>query len=281
MALAGAHATIASPLRDADVDWIASAAARIGDADLLLEAAGVVFAFQYCINRIADAAPGVRLEYGFLRELGKKPIRGSLGRASAGVAGPGLVYDLSHKHQAPSRARQELLDRVGVVFERLGAPAVPDVFRWLSRAPVVLEGVLEMIEVNVTNAEVRFDLLREAAAIAVASRAMPGSGLSRAGEKWLSQGSMPDLNTLRSWLLLRQVSPPIRVSCRRVADIRGRWRTRHTRSPMHTDPQDPCARALGRRTPRSPRSPPRYSPRHGDYRTDSCHGRRADTNSPG
>src|SRR6202042_3382247 len=45
----------------------------------------------------------------------------------------------------------------------------------------------------------RFDLLQEAAAIAVASRAMPGSGLSRAGEKWLSQGSLPDLNTLRSW----------------------------------------------------------------------------------
>jgi hypothetical protein len=67
-----AHATIASPVRDADVDWIASAAARVGDADLLLETAGVVFAFN-TINRIADARR-VRLEYSFLREL--KPIRG-------------------------------------------------------------------------------------------------------------------------------------------------------------------------------------------------------------
>jgi hypothetical protein len=35
-----------------DVDWIASAAARIGDPDLLLETAGVVFAFN-AVNRIA------------------------------------------------------------------------------------------------------------------------------------------------------------------------------------------------------------------------------------
>ena len=53
MALA-AHATIASPVTHLDVDWMASAAARIGDADLLLETAGVVFAFN-AINRIADA----------------------------------------------------------------------------------------------------------------------------------------------------------------------------------------------------------------------------------
>ena len=79
MALA-AHATVASPLRDVDVDWIASAAARIGDADLLLETAGVVFAFN-TINRIADARR-VRLEYRFLREL--KPIRG-WGRASVSI----------------------------------------------------------------------------------------------------------------------------------------------------------------------------------------------------
>ncbi len=71
MALA-AHATIASPIRDLDVDWIASAAALIGDEDLLLETAGVVFAFN-TINRIADARR-VRLEYSFLREW--KPIRG-------------------------------------------------------------------------------------------------------------------------------------------------------------------------------------------------------------
>jgi alkylhydroperoxidase family enzyme len=86
-----------------------------------------------------------------------------------------------------------------VVFERLGAPAVPDVFYWLSRSPVVLEGVLEMLEVNVTRAGVRFDLLKEAAAIAVASRAMSGSCLRRAVDQWLSQGSLPDSNTLLSW----------------------------------------------------------------------------------
>ena len=55
-----AHVTLALPVKDADVDWIASAAARIGDADLLLETAGVVFAFN-TVNRIADARR-VRLE---------------------------------------------------------------------------------------------------------------------------------------------------------------------------------------------------------------------------
>jgi hypothetical protein len=175
-----------------DVDWIASAAARVGDPDLLLETAGVVFAFN-TINRIADARR-VRLEYNFLREL--KPIRGWVERRLVSLTG--LTYDLSYKHQ-PRHSPAELLDRIGVVFERLGAPAVPDLFNWLSQSPVVLEGVLEMIEVNVTRAGVRFDLLKEAAAIAVASRAMSGSGLSRAVEEWLSQASLPDSNTLLSW----------------------------------------------------------------------------------
>ncbi len=187
-----AHATIASPVTHLDVDWIASAAARIGDADLLLETAGVVFAFN-AVNRIADARR-VRLEYEFLREL--KPIRGWVERRMAWLTG--LTYDLSYKHQ-PRHSPEELLDRLGVVFERLGAGDVPDVFNWLSRSPVVLEGVLEMIEVNVTSAGVRFDLLKEAAAIAVASRAMSGSGLSRAVDLWLSQGSLPDSNTLLLW----------------------------------------------------------------------------------
>ncbi len=191
MALA-AHATLASPLGDVDFDWIASAAARIGDEDLLLEAAGVVFAFNF-INRIADVRR-VRLEYRFLREL--KPIRGWVERRFASLIG--LVYDLSYKHQ-PRHSQAELLDRLGVLFERLGAPAVPEVFNWLSRSPAVLEGVLELIEVNVMSAGVRFDLWKEAAAIAVASRAMPGSGLSRVVDQWLPQGSLSDSNTLRSW----------------------------------------------------------------------------------
>jgi hypothetical protein len=38
--------------------------------------------------------------------------------------------------------------------------------------------------------------LKEAAAIAVASRAMWGSGLRRAVEAWLTQASLPDSNTL-------------------------------------------------------------------------------------
>jgi hypothetical protein len=187
-----AHATIASPLGDVDVDWIGSAAARIGDEVLLLETAGVVFAFNF-INRIADARR-VRLECRFLRDL--KPIQGWVERRFASLVG--ALYDLSYKHQ-PRHSQAELLDRLGVLFERLGAPAVPDVFNWLGRSPAVLEGVLELIEVTVKSAGVRFDLWKEAAAIAVASRAMSGSGLNRAVDHWLSQGSSPDSNTLRSW----------------------------------------------------------------------------------
>lgn len=187
-----AHATLASPLGDVDFEWIASAASRIGDEELLVEAAGVVFAFNF-INRIADARR-VRLEYGFLREL--KPIRGWVERRFASLIG--LLYDLSYRYQ-PRQSQAELLDRLGALFERLGSPAVPEVFNWLSRSPAVLEGVLELIEVNVTSAGVRFDLWKEAAAIAVASRAMPGSGLSRAVDQWLPQGSPSDSNALRSW----------------------------------------------------------------------------------
>lgn len=179
-----AHATVASPV-DLDVEWIASAASRVGDTDLLLETAGVAFAFN-TINRIADARR-VRLEYRFLREW--KPIRGWVERRLASLTG--LAYDLSYRYRA-RRSPAELLDRLGVLFERLGAPAVPNVFDWLSRSPVVLEGVLEMIEANVTQAGVRFDLWKEAAAIGVASRAMAGSGLSRAVDSWHALGSSPE-----------------------------------------------------------------------------------------
>lgn len=187
-----AHATIASPLSDVDGAWIASAAAHIGDADLLRELAGVVFAFNL-INRYADARR-VPLEYRFLREL--KPIRGWVERRLASLTG--LVYDLSYKHQA-RYSKEELMDRLSSLFQRLGVSAVPDVFHWLSQSPVVLEGVLELLEANVTSAGVRFDLWKEAAAIAVASRAMPGSGLSRAVAHWLPEGLLPDSTTLRSW----------------------------------------------------------------------------------
>ncbi len=207
-----AHATIAAPVTHLDVDWIASAADRVGDTDLLLETAGVVFAFN-AINRIADARR-VRLEYQFLREL--KPIRGWVERRMASLTG--LAYDLSYKHQ-PRHSPQELLDRLGVVFERLGASAVPDVFNWLSRSPVVLEGVVEMFEVNITSAGIRFDLLKEAAAIAVASRAMSGSGLSQAADHWLSRGSLPDSNTLLTWAAASSVASDSSLlsACRRYS----------------------------------------------------------------
>jgi len=131
-------ATIGSPLRDADVAWIASAAKRIGDPDLLLETAGVVFAFN-TINRIADARR-VRLEYRFLREL--LPIRGWIERGLASLTG--LAYDLSYKHRT-RRSSAELLERVAVMFDRLGVSVVPDVFNWLSQSPVVLEGILRSL----------------------------------------------------------------------------------------------------------------------------------------
>lgn len=207
-----AHVTIASPLRDVDVAWIVSAAARIGDADLLLETAGVVFAFN-AINRIADARR-VRLEYRFLREW--KPIRGWVERRLASLTG--LAYDLSYKHQT-AHSPAELLDRLGVLFERLGASDVPGVFHWLSRTPVVLEGVLAMLEANIAGAGVRFELLKEAAAIAVASRAMPGSGLTRASDRWLSAESLPDAEALRSWAAPSGVGPDSGLvpACRRYS----------------------------------------------------------------
>jgi hypothetical protein len=199
-------------LSELDVDWIASAAARIGDSDLLLETAGVVFAFN-TVNRIADARR-VRLEYRFLREL--KPIQGWVERRLASLTS--LAYDLSYRHR-PRHSPAEMLARLAVLFERLGAPTMPDVFNWLSRSPVVLEGVLEMIEVNLTSAAVHSDLLKEAVGIAVASRAMSGSGLSRAVDQWLAQGSLPDSSTLRSWAAPSGVSSDscLVSACRRYA----------------------------------------------------------------
>jgi alkylhydroperoxidase family enzyme len=206
------HTTISSPFTDVDNLWLASAADRIGDQDLLLELAGVVFAFN-TINRIANAFQ-VQLEYRFLRQL--KPVRGWLERRLASLTG--LVYDLSFKHH-PRHSPEVLLDRVSVVFERLGAPVVPGVFNWLCQSPVVLEGVLEMLEVNVTKAGVCMGLLKEAAAIAVASRAMPGSGLSKAVDRWLPLGSLPDSNTLRQWCAQSGVASDssLESECRRYS----------------------------------------------------------------
>lgn len=184
--------TTASPLRPAEIDWIASLADRIADPDLLLEMAGVVFAFN-TINRIADARR-VRLEYHFLREW--KPIKGWVERGLAWLAG--VAYDLSVRYQ-PRHSPAELQDRLGALFERLGVSEVPDVFSWLSRSPVVLEGVLEMLDVNVTHSRVRTDLMKEAIAIGVASRAMPGSALRKVFDQWLPTESSVDSKTLRAW----------------------------------------------------------------------------------
>ena len=204
--------TTASPLRDADVEWIASTAKRFPDKDLLLETAGVVFAFN-TVNRIADARR-VQLEFRFLREL--TPIRGWVQRRLASLTG--LVYDLSFQHQ-PRHSPAALLDRLRVLLERLGIAAVPEVFHWLGRSPVVFEGVLEMIESNVTSASVHCDLWREAIAIGVASRAMPGSDLSRSVDSWLPREAACDRKTLRAWAAPSggASDSPLVSACRRYA----------------------------------------------------------------
>ncbi len=228
------NATVASPVREGDVDWTASAAARIDDADLLLETAGVVFAFN-TINRIADARR-VRLEYRFLRKW--KPIRGWVERRLASVTG--IAYDLSFKYQ-PRHSPEKLLGRLDVLFEGLGAPDVPDLFHWLSQSTSVLEGIYEMVEANVTGARVRLDLWKEAAAIAVASRAMPGSGLSRAADQWLSQGSLPDSNTLLTLAAPSGIAigSDLVAACRRYA-----WQVANAAYTI-TDEQICRLRALG------------------------------------
>lgn len=190
--------TATKPFKGVDVDWITAVSARVGDA-AVLEAAGVIFAFN-TINRIADARR-VRLEYRFLRQL--TPFQGWVERRLASLTG--LAYDLSFKHQS-RRTPGELLNRANAVFQRLGVSVAPDIFNWLSRSPVVLEGVLEMIEANMTNASVRSDLLKEAVAIGVVSRAMPGSSLSKAVEQWLPRESLADSKSLRAWAVPKGVA---------------------------------------------------------------------------
>ena len=183
------HATIASPT-EVDADWIASVAARVDDAELLLETSGVVFAFN-TINRIADARQ-VKLEYRFLREL--KPIQGWVERRFASLAG--LAYDLSFKYQ-PQNSASHLQNRLRKMFEGMGVSKVPHVFNWLSRSPVVLEGVLEMFEASIQSSQVRCEFLKEAASIAVASRGISGSCLNQAVDRWVSQDSLSDANSNR------------------------------------------------------------------------------------
>jgi|GEM_PF-7084332 len=226
--------TIASPLRDVDADWIVSIADRIGNENLLLESAGVVFAFN-TINRIADARR-VRLECGFLRQW--KPIQGWVERGFALVAG--LAYDLSIKHHA-RQSTAELQGRVGAMFDRLGVPVVPEVFCWLSRSSVVLEGVLEMLDVNVTHAQVSTDLLKDAVAIGVVSRSMPDSSLRSAFEKWLPREALRDSRALRAWAIPpgAKGTPDLVSACRRYA-----WRVANAAYTI-TDEQISELLALG------------------------------------
>lgn len=225
--------TTSSPLRDEDADWITSTASRIRDKDLVLEAAGVVFGFN-TINRIADARR-VPLEFRFLREL--KPIRGWIERRLASLTG--LAFDLSFKHQL-RRSPAALMDRVRVVFEHLGVATVPNVISRLSRSPVVLEGVLEMIESNVMNATVHSDLLREAVAIGVASRTTPGSDLRRMVDQWLPPEALRDSKSLRAWANSSRTSDADLVSaCRKYA-----WQVANAAYTI-TDEQISTLHALG------------------------------------
>ena len=183
------YATLAAPAGTADADRIATATIRLGDPGLALEMAGVVFAFN-AVNRVADARR-VRLEYRFLREL--RPVPGWMERRFASLTG--LVYDLTYV-QEPRHAPDAVLDRLRVLFQGFGAPGVPEVFTGLRPAPLVLEGISEMIEVNARNPGVRVELWKEAIAIAVASRATSDSGLIPMVDGWLAQGSLPDSATL-------------------------------------------------------------------------------------
>jgi hypothetical protein len=110
----------------------------------------------------------------------------------------GLAYDLSFKHK-PRQSPAHLQDRLTRLSGRLGLPAVPDVFNWLSKSPAVLEGVLEMIEVSATGSGVHPDLWREAVAIGVTSRSMPDSDLRRAFDRWLPREALADSKALRAW----------------------------------------------------------------------------------
>jgi hypothetical protein len=160
-----------------------------GDSELVLEMAGVVFAFN-TVNRVADARR-VKLEFLFLREF--SPIRGWVERRFASQIG--LAYDLSHEYQA-EHSPEELLDRLGFLFRGSETPADPDVFRLLAQAPLVLEGISGMIVVNALDFGIRPDLWKGAIAIATGSKAMIHSSLRRAVKDLLNQDSLPDCETL-------------------------------------------------------------------------------------
>jgi hypothetical protein len=180
--------TLASPAGAAGAEWMSSALSSLGDTDLALDMAGVVFAFN-AVNRIADARR-VKLEYRFLRELGR--FRGWIERRFVSLTG--LAYDLAHVHR-PKRQPHLVLHDLEGVFRRLGSREVPEMLRRLDRSPLVLGGVSEFILANARDARIRPELWREAIAIAVASRAMSGSCLVPIGDHWLPRSSSVGVDT--------------------------------------------------------------------------------------
>ena len=109
--------THASSTSELDVEWIGSVANGIGDPNLLLETAGVAFAFN-TINRIADARR-VPLEYRFLREL-----KSGAEEVTAPVYSH-VVYDIVEGHEvegtAATRASRGPASGAGA---GLGSPAL-------------------------------------------------------------------------------------------------------------------------------------------------------------
>jgi alkylhydroperoxidase family enzyme len=101
--------------------------------------------------------------------------------------------------------------------------------------------VHEMVAANVSGAGVRSDLWKEAAAIAVASRAMSGSSLRTAVDHWLSHESLLDSNTLLSWAAPSGVAADsgLVLACRRYA-----WQVANAAYTV-TDEQIRKLRALG------------------------------------
>jgi alkylhydroperoxidase family enzyme len=106
---------------------------------------------------------------------------------------------------------------------------------------VVLEGVLEMIEANFTNSRLHSELLKEAVAIGVASRAMPGSDLSKLVDQWLPPESMADSKELRAWAAPSGVKSESELAsaCRRYA-----WQVANAAYTI-TDEQIRTLHALG------------------------------------
>ena len=213
----GVDATLSSPARGVDAVRLAEGVAVIGDLDLALDMAGVVFAFN-TVNRVADARR-VELEYASLRRL--PLIQGWVERRFAYLTG--LAYDLSYRHRTGTEPGR-LLDQLGDLFIRRGAPGAPPMFHRLKAVPHVLEGIFEMIDACDRTHGIRDDFWLEAVGMAVASRAMAGSCLREAIDNWLNQASLLESQPLLEFTLLhancvpRDLADLCRQFCWRIAN---------------------------------------------------------------